>query len=104
MVKITQERSSGYSTLEATRPYAASGSSGAPESRLSYSIASPCAGLPFSTKAFRLSKVWLAPVPRKVIVPPLGASGFTKSKWLKSAGYFRSPKVEMPWEVMTFCS
>ena len=49
----------------------------------------------------RLSKVWLPPVPRKLMVPPLGASGLTKSKCLKSGGYLRSPKLEMPWLTIT---
>src|SRR5690606_14734332 len=44
----------------------------------------------------RLLKVMRAAVPIVASRPPLGASGLTYSKCLKSAGYFRSPKAESP--------
>ena len=73
-VKITHERSSGYSISFAINPYAESISSDVPSSRLSKNIDEYAPALPFLVYGCIESN---DPNAQKEISPPFGASGFT---------------------------
>ena len=97
-MKITNDRSSGTSTLSAIRPYSALTSSIGVA--ISVSKVSPIAGAgsPLMIKGLSESNPpWNAI--RKV--PPFGASGLTNSRWVKSGPYFGSPISESACRVRT---
>ena len=85
--------------LSASKPYKASGSSAVPVIRVSIDIFPEPAALPFTIYLFNESNV---PNAQVEISPAFGAVGFTYSRKLKSAEYFRSPKLNMPWDFIRF--
>ena len=96
-VNVTQERSTGTSTLSAINPYSEDGSSDEATVSVSKSWPAPAAGTPLRMKGLRLSKV---PIAASRTSPPLGASGFAYSKCLKPGPYLRSPWIDRPWPVV----
>ena len=74
MLNITQERSSGYSILSATKPYDESISSEVPVKRLSKKIEERLPDLPLGVYGCIESKEPNAHIETS---PPLGAFGFT---------------------------
>ena len=63
-----------------------------PVSKLSNSkLLNAGGGVPFKVKGLYLSKLEPRVGATMAMLPPLGACGFTYSKWLKSGGYLISP-------------
>ncbi len=95
MWKVVEKPSGATSMSSASRQYALATSSELPVVRLSNISPSPGAGLPRSVNGLNLSKLVRRFGFARTSVPSRGASGFTYSKCLKSAGYLGSPYCAM---------